>query len=148
MLYAIGFVLIGFISMELAGWFIHKFIMHGPLWPIHQSHHKPSKGPFELNDIFSIFFGTTAVVLMILGYEQLDYRFWIGTGITVYGFSYFVFHDIIIHRRLKLIARPEHGVLRGIIRAHQAHHSDNKKKGVAAYGLFFVPFKFFKGGLK
>ena len=42
----IGFVwtLTGFVLMELFSWVIHKFIMHGPLWKIHQSHHIHTKG--------------------------------------------------------------------------------------------------------
>ncbi|SHO62125.1 sterol desaturase family protein [Algoriphagus zhangzhouensis] len=141
---AIGFILIGFGVMELSGWFIHKYIMHGPLWMIHKTHHQPSKSFFELNDLFSLFFGSVAVVLIFLGVESLDYRFWIGIGISLYGMLYFFLHDVLVHRRLKWFDRPKNSWLMGIFKAHQAHHKTNKKEGAVSFGLFLVPKEYFK----
>ena len=76
-------LIIAFAGMELFSWVVHKYIMHGFLWNIHKTHHRPGKGFFELNDVFSFLFGSIAVLLMILGMESLDYRFWIGGGITL-----------------------------------------------------------------
>ncbi|QDH78261.1 fatty acid hydroxylase [Echinicola soli] len=148
MLEAVLYVVIGFVFMELAGWGIHKYLMHGIFWNIHKTHHQATKGPFERNDVFSALFGGIAIALMLLGYDQFDYRFWLGIGISAYGMSYFFFHDVIIHRRVKWFKRPGRGFWRGFVRAHQAHHADNKRRGSEAYGLFFVPFKYFKAGEK
>ncbi|HSI77938.1 MAG TPA: sterol desaturase family protein [Lunatimonas sp.] len=140
---AILFSILGFGIMEISGWFIHKFIMHGPLWSIHKTHHQHTDGPFELNDLFSIFFGSIAVILIFLGVGSLDYRFWMGIGISAYGLSYFFLHDMLIHRRIKYFKKPKNGYLAGIFKAHQAHHATNKRDGSVSFGLFVVPKKYF-----
>lgn len=141
---AVLFILIGFAIMEFSGWFIHKYIMHGPLWNIHKTHHEPSKSFFELNDLFSLLFGSIAVTLTFLGVDNLDYRFWIGIGISLYGVLYFIIHDVLVHRRAKWFDRPKNSFLLGIFRAHQAHHATNKKHDAVSFGLFIVPKKYFK----
>ncbi|MFD2201635.1 sterol desaturase family protein [Shivajiella indica] len=145
MIYAIFFILVGFAVMEISGWLIHKYIMHGPLWGIHKTHHQPSKTFFELNDLFSLLFGSVAVLLIILGAETLNFYFWMGIGISLYGFSYFFIHDVLVHRRLKWFERPKNKFLLGIFKAHQAHHATNKKEDAVSFGLFVVPKKYFKG---
>jgi beta-carotene 3-hydroxylase len=144
LMYAVLFILIGFAIMEFSGWFIHKYIMHGPLWNIHKTHHEPSKSFFELNDLFSLLFGSIAIVLIIIGVDRLDYRFWIGVGISLYGMLYFIIHDVLVHRRVKWFERPKNSFLLGIFRAHQAHHATNKKNDAVSFGLFIVPKKYFK----
>ncbi|WP_339924069.1 sterol desaturase family protein [uncultured Cyclobacterium sp.] len=144
MIYALSYILVGFVAMEFSGWFIHKYLMHGLLWKIHKTHHSYSKKFFELNDLFSFLFASVAIVLILLGVSTLDHRFWIGTGITLYGFSYFILHDILIHRRVKLFTKPKGGYLAGIFRAHQAHHASRKRDGAVSFGLFIVPNKYFK----
>jgi beta-carotene 3-hydroxylase len=148
MIKAIGFTILGFVLMELSGWFIHKYLMHGPLWMIHKTHHQPSKSFLELNDLFSLIFGGVAIILILLGAETLDYRFWIGIGISTYGMLYFFLHDVLVHRRLKWLDRPRNSFLKGIFRAHQDHHKTNQKEGAVSFGLFIVPKKYFKEGDK
>ncbi|MFN3997510.1 sterol desaturase family protein [Algoriphagus sp.] len=144
MITAIGFTVLGFAAMEFSGWFIHKYLMHGPLWMIHKTHHQPSKTFFELNDLFSVLFGSIALILIFTGVDSLDYRFWIGVGISLYGVLYFVLHDVLVHRRLKWFDRPKNSLLKGIFKAHQAHHRTNQKEDAVSFGLFVVPKKFFK----
>jgi beta-carotene 3-hydroxylase len=143
MIKALGFIALGFAAMEFSGWAIHKYLMHGPLWMIHKTHHQPSKSFFELNDLFSVVFGSIAVVLILLGVEELDYRFWMGIGISLYGVLYFVLHDVLVHRRLKWFERPKNSFLEGIFKAHQAHHRTNQKEDAISFGLFVVPKQFF-----
>lgn len=144
MITAIGFIALGFVAMEISGWFIHKYLMHGPLWMIHKTHHQPSKTFFELNDLFSLLFGCIAVILIVLGAEGVDYRFWIGIGISLYGVLYFILHDVLVHRRFKCFDRPRNIFLKGIFKAHQTHHRTNQKEDAVSFGLFLVPKKFFK----
>ncbi|WP_026967258.1 sterol desaturase family protein [Algoriphagus terrigena] len=144
MMKAIAFLLLGFAAMELAGWAIHKYLMHGPLWAIHKTHHQPSKSFFELNDLFSLVFGSVAVILIFLGVDGFDYRFWLGVGISLYGMLYFILHDVWVHRRLKWFGKPRNILLKGIFKAHQAHHRTNQRDDAESFGLFFVPKKFFK----
>ncbi|WP_339704249.1 sterol desaturase family protein [Algoriphagus aquimarinus] len=144
MIDAIAFSIVGFVLMELSGWVIHKYLMHGPLWNIHKTHHEHSESFFELNDLFSLLFGSIAVLLIFLGVGELDYRFWIGIGISAYGMLYFFLHDVLIHRRVKWLDRPRTGFLKGIFKAHQAHHHSREKDGSVSFGLFLVPKKYFK----
>ena len=118
MLLSIIYIALGFAAMELSGWFIHKYVMHGPLWMIHKTHHQHSKSFFEWNDLFSLLFGSIAVLLIFLGVETLDYRFWMGIGISLYGVLYFVLHDVLVHRRLTWFGKPNHPFLKGIYKAH------------------------------
>lgn len=140
----IVWIIVGFVGMEVFSWAIHKFIMHGPLWKIHETHHVHTKGFFEKNDLFTVLFASIAIVLIILGLDQLDYRFWLGCGITLYGFSYFVFHDVLIHRRLKWMRRPKSSYIRAITEAHKAHHKTNTKEDAVSFGLFWVPKEYFR----
>lgn len=144
MIKVLGFIALGFALMEICGWAIHKYLMHGPLWSIHKTHHQPSKTFFELNDLFSLLFGSIAVVLIILGVETFDYRFWMGAGISLYGMLYFFLHDVLIHRRMKWLERPKNSFLQGIFKAHQAHHRTNQKEDAVSFGLFVVPKEYFK----
>ena len=143
MITAFIFIALGFAAMELSGWFIHKYLMHGPLWMIHKTHHQPSKTFFELNDLFSLLFGGIALLLIFKGLDTLDFRFWMGMGISLYGVLYFVLHDVLVHRRLKWFDRPKNAFLKGIFKAHQAHHKTNQKEDAVSFGLFVVPKKFF-----
>ncbi len=141
---AIGLVILGFVGMEFFSWAFHKYLMHGVLWSIHKTHHQKQLGHFELNDLFSVFFGSIAIILIILGLETLDYRFWIGCGITLYGFVYFILHDILIHRRAVKWKRPADYYLDGITRAHRAHHHSNQRDNSVSFGLLLVPRRYFK----
>ena len=144
MIEATGYIILGFVLMELSGWAIHKYLMHGPLWVIHKTHHQHSDSFFELNDLFSLFFGSIAVLLIFFGAGDLDARFWLGIGISIYGMLYFFFHDMLIHRRVKWGDRPKSGFVKGILKAHQAHHYSKQKDGAVSFGLFIVPKKYFK----
>jgi len=143
-MYAFLFLLAGFIGTELASWFIHKYLMHGPLWFIHKTHHQARKGFFEANDVFTFFFGSVAVCLIIVGISELSAAFWVGCGISAYGTLYFFLHDVLIHRRMNFLGRPKGRFLKGIYRAHAAHHKHETKEDAESFGLFIVPTRFFK----
>ena len=144
MLSAIFFLFVGFIGMEVFSWTFHKYVMHGILWNIHKTHHTHTKGFFELNDIFSLTFGSIATILMFLGMDALDFRFWIGAGITVYGFIYFILHDVFIHRRIQWKLPFGGNYIDGIKHAHQMHHKSNQRDDSEAFGLLWVSRKYFK----
>jgi len=136
-------ILFTILLMELLSWAIHKYLFHGPLWFMHKTHHQQRKGFFELNDLFSLLFAILAVSLMWSGKENLTIGFWIGTGISIYGGIYFVFHDWFIHNRIK--AFPSGNVyLKGIRRAHKIHHKSTEKHPSEEFGLLFASFKYFK----
>src|SRR6476659_10070510 len=121
------FIIIGtLVAMETLSWAMHKYLFHGPLWFIHKTHHQQRHGWFELNDLFSIGFAALALWLMWIGHITLDYRFWIGTGISAYGTIYFIFHDWFIHNRFKAF-KSNNRYLIGIRRAHKIHHKSTEK---------------------
>jgi len=140
---ALLWFLIAFFGMEAASWFIHKYLMHGFLWHIHRTHHQHNAGFFELNDLFSLFFGSVAVFLIFLGVKELDMRFWLGIGISAYGLVYFILHDVLIHRRLKWFNRSKNPYLKALQKAHAAHHKVASKDGSESFGLLVVAKKFF-----
>ncbi|WP_449436857.1 hypothetical protein [Pedobacter steynii] len=82
-------LLITFILMEGATWFIHKYIMHGLLWVLHHDHHDHStEGPFEKNDYFFVIFALPAIALIYFGsINHYNYLFYIGLAITFYGIA-------------------------------------------------------------
>ncbi len=129
--------------MEMFSWLVHKYIMHGALWFIHKTHHEHNKGFFEANDLFSIFFGSIAVILIVSGLQDNDFKLWVGVGISTYGLLYFVLHDILIHKRVKLWNMPKSLYLRAISKAHRDHHKSLKKEDSCSFGLFFVSRHYF-----
>jgi beta-carotene 3-hydroxylase len=129
-------------GMEAFSWFIHKYLFHGPLWFIHRSHHQQRTGWFEFNDIFSLLFAGIALFLMWMGRSELDIKFWIGVGITVYGIIYFIFHDWFIHNRLKSF-KTGNSYLLGIRRAHKIHHKSTEKNPSEEFGLLLASKKYF-----
>ncbi|PTR00822.1 beta-carotene 3-hydroxylase [Mucilaginibacter yixingensis] len=131
-------------GMEAISWAMHKYLFHGPLWFIHKTHHGHGKGWFELNDLFSILFAGIALWLMWLGHLSLDHRFWLGTGISIYGIIYFIFHDWFIHNRFKAF-RSNNRYLLAIRRAHKIHHKSMKKWPSEEFGLLVVGRKWFRG---
>ncbi|MGW8121695.1 sterol desaturase family protein [Roseivirga echinicomitans] len=144
MITALLWIMLGLVLMECFSWWIHKYIMHGVLWEIHKTHHRQSKGYFELNDLFTVIFGGAAIVLIFLGIESLDYRFWLGCGISLYGMLYFILHDVLIHKRLNLLGRPKSKYLQAIAKAHRAHHKSKEKEDGESFGLFLIPKKYFR----
>ncbi|MFM2376112.1 MAG: hypothetical protein RLZZ165_1209, partial [Bacteroidota bacterium] len=87
-----------FCFMEFVAWFAHKYVMHGFLWYLHRDHHQKEPGFFERNDSFFLLFAIPSWLLIMTGaMAGSDIRIWIGAGIALYGFAYFLVHDIFIH---------------------------------------------------
>jgi beta-carotene 3-hydroxylase len=124
-----------YLAMEGVAWTTHKYVMHGFLWSLHESHHKPRHGRFEKNDFFFLFYASIAMVLMYFGWEHLDFRFWMGIGVTAYGFTYFVLHDIFIHRRAKFLDKLDSRYFRAMRKAHKVHHKTMGKEHCEEFGL-------------
>ncbi len=136
-----------FIAMEFVAWFSHKYIMHGFLWSWHEDHHKPhlKDGFFEKNDLFFLVFAIPSASAYIFGsVYQIWWLFFIGVGISIYGLTYFLIHDVYIHRRFKWFKKLDSKYSRAILRAHGAHHSKQGKEEGESFGLLIVDSKFFK----
>lgn len=138
--------ILGFAAMEAFSYFVHRFVFHGILWRIHETHHTPRKFPFELNDIFSLIFAAISINLMVFAERPFSnsIAFPIGFGIALYGGFYFVIHDLFTHRRF-LRFNSKNKLLLTIRRAHQRHHQTVEKKGIEPFGLFIFDYgKFWK----
>lgn len=142
----VAIVLITFVLMEGIAWLTHKYVMHGFMWRWHKSHHEPHKGFFERNDWFSVLFSVAAVATVVVGMEVPSLWFLapIGIGVTLYGIFYFIFHDIIVHRRVKISFTARNPYLKRIIRAHYVHHKVHARDGAEAFGFLYAPRKYNK----
>ncbi|MDP2188694.1 MAG: sterol desaturase family protein [Sphingobacteriaceae bacterium] len=135
--------LVGFVGIEVFATLIHKYLMHGPLWFIHESHHRP-KGKFELNDLFAVLFAGIGIALLLAGsIGDFDYRFWIGLGISVYGGVYFYLHDVLVHRRTFAAKTPEIPYIKALRHAHRMHHKHVNKQPSESFGLLFFNWRYF-----
>ena len=139
-------VLTSFFCMEGIAWFTHKYIMHGLLWVFHKDHHKKeSPGFFEHNDFFFLIFALPGIAGLFFGMRAgYNPLFWIGMGITVYGFAYFFIHDIFIHQRFKVLRNADNKYFKAIRRAHKIHHKHVGKEEGECFGMLWVPFKYFR----
>lgn len=141
-------VFAAFIAMEGVAWFAHKYLMHGFLWFLHEDHHQPKgkrHGFFEKNDWFFVIFAFPAMTLYILGSVYASSAmFAIAIGITLYGFAYFVFHEVVFHRRLKWFKRWRSAYIRAIKRAHAAHHKHLSAEDGECFGLLLFPYKYLR----
>lgn len=140
----IAIVLGTFIFMESVAWFAHKYIMHGFGWAWHKDHHNHHKGFFEKNDYYAFVFSILASSTIIYGSNNANWWFlmYIGFGITLYGVAYFVFHDLIVHRRIKIKYKTQSSYMKRIMHAHYLHHKVHTKEGAEAFGFLFAPKKF------
>ncbi len=142
-----GFVfLTAFTGMEFVAWFTHKYIMHGFLWFLHRDHHKrETRGFFERNDWFFLTFATPGMLCLYTGtFHGFDLLFWAGVGITAYGMTYFLVHDVFIHQRLRWFRNIKNPYLRAIRKAHKRHHRHLQKEDGECFGMLWVPPKYFK----
>lgn len=53
------------------------------------------------------------------------YLLWIGAGICCYGITYFLVHDVLIHRRNKRFDDTKTPYLKALRKAHKAHHKSH-----------------------
>ena len=126
-------------AMEGVAFLMHKYLMHGPLWFLHESHHRRDRGRFELNDLFGVFFAVPSIILIYLGTHGTPLALPIGLGMTAYGAIYFGFHDVIVHRRIRHRLRPKNPYLQRIIKAHHIHHATREKHGAVSFGFIYAP---------
>ncbi len=129
-----------FVGMEAFSYAVHRFLFHGPLWVIHVSHHRPRTGWFERNDVFSLGFALVAVGLILAGSPSplTSASGGAGVGMTVYGLTYFLLHDMVTHGRFaaeKARAALNQKVVTAVSTAHRQHHRSTEKPGLPPYGF-------------
>lgn len=132
--------ILAFLFMEFVAWFTHKYVMHGFLWILHKDHHTREHQPFEWNDLFALIFAVPSILLIVFGAENFDLRFWMGLGIAFYGLAYFLFHDVLVHRRIPLLDKIDNNYFRAVVKAHNDHHLGGENFGF----ILMIPWKYFK----
>lgn len=132
-----------FCLMEPITWLTHRYVMHGFLWYLHEDHHQKGEGFFEKNDAFFIIFAVPSWLCIMLG--SMHGAYWvvgIGAGIAMYGFAYFLVHEIIIHQRFKLFTRSNNRYIKAIRWAHKMHHKHLNKEEGESFGMLLVAKKY------
>lgn len=140
--------LAAYVGMEFMAWFTHKYVMHGFLWKWHEDHHLPKHEKeyfFEKNDRFFLVFAIPSMICYITG-SSTEYfaLFFVGIGISLYGLTYFLIHDVYIHRRFTWFKQLDGKYSRAILRAHGSHHAKRTKEDGESFGLLVIDPKFFK----
>ncbi len=127
-------------AMELFAYATHRWVMHGPGWFLHASHHRARTGWFELNDLYAVIFALPSIAMIWAGARGGwgDGAVAIGAGIAAYGGIYFGFHDWIVHRRLPHRIVPKSDYFKRIVQAHRIHHVVESKHGAVSFGFLWA----------
>lgn len=133
------------VLMEGVAWATHRYVMHGSLWTLHADHHRPSGRGLQRNDAFSLFFAALAIVLIAGGtlWWGSPLAVAAGAGMTLYGLGYFLFHDVMFHRRVRrLNLKPTTRYLRRMVAAHREHHRRSGQAKGEAFGFLYAPARY------
>jgi len=127
-----------FLFWEFVAWFTHKYIMHGVLWVWHKSHHTVHDHTLEKNDWFAVVFSLPSIALFWYSSTTSNpYLFAVALGILCYGLFYLIFHDVIVHQRIKWRPAKRSKYLQRMIHAHYVHHAKHTKEGCDAFGFLY-----------
>jgi beta-carotene 3-hydroxylase len=139
----IAVTLLTFAIMEGITWLTHRYVMHGFLWNLHEDHHQPHDNIFEKNDAFFLIFAIPSWLCIMLGLQHNNYlAAGIGFGIAMYGFAYFIVHEVIIHQRIKWFTRSNNRYIKAIRWAHKMHHKHLYKQDGESFGMLVVAKKY------
>jgi len=136
----IALFLAGFLGMEAVTYVVHRFVMHGALERLHQSHHRNAAAEFapvspEPNDAFPLAFSVCAAAGFWAGFNVngLGWLLALMSGVTAYGIVYTLVHDGIIHGRIRPMKGLNVAWARRLETAHRSHHVANGEP----YGMLF-----------
>ncbi len=138
MLTNIAILIATVLIMEIVAWAGHKYIMHGPGWGWHRSHHVEHDELLEKNDLYAVLFAGLAVLMIVFspGHGPL---YWVGIGMSVYGVLYFFVHDGLVHQRWPFRYVPRNGYLKRLVQAHRLHHAVDGRDGAVSFGFLYAP---------
>ena len=132
--------LAAFVGMEVFAWAVHRWVMHGPGWGWHRSHHEPGEGWFEKNDLYAAVFAVIATGVFVVGsLPGLRPVWFVGLGVTLYGIMYFVVHDGFVHQRWPFRIVPKRGYAKRLVQAHRLHHATHGRDGAVSFGFLYAP---------
>ena len=131
------------IFFEFVAFFMHKYVMHGFGWFLHEDHHRP-RHKIQKNDAYALFFALISFLLIYNGLKSEIYLLAAaGFGVALYGLGYVLFHDLMFHRRIKRLRyKPKNPYMKRIINAHRVHHSTATRLGAVSYSFLWAPKKY------
>lgn len=135
-------ILTTFIFMEIVSWIIHKYFMNHILREFYKIHHKPAF--LKIIALFILLLGGIATSLIYFGSELTDYRFWVGTGISICGIAYFILHDNIIHKQLSIFKNIKINFFIDIGKAYRDHSKSKGRNSNCSLGLLLISDKYIK----
>ncbi len=132
-------VIATFWAMEWVAWASHKYLMHGFLWVLHRDHHRGPRGRLQRNDAFFVLFAIPSWLCIMLGMMHASpTSVSIGAGIALYGFAYFLVHEVFIHRRLKFWRDTKNVYWLAVRKAHMQHHRHVDREDGECFGMLWV----------
>jgi beta-carotene 3-hydroxylase len=119
-------VVLAFIVMEPITYLTHRYVMHGFGAFLHRSHHRRNSTGWEANDLYPVLFGSGVCIALAIGFNVAGFSAVIpvGIGITLYGITYALVHDVYIHGRLQFFRKPV-ARLDVLAERHELHHRFN-----------------------
>ncbi|MET1110039.1 MAG: sterol desaturase family protein [Allosphingosinicella sp.] len=127
------------VAMEVFAVAVHRYVMHGPGWRWHRSHHEPRRGAFETNDLYALVFAGFSLLLFALLAPHWPPLWWVGVGTLVYGILYAILHDGLVHGRFGFRASPRSAYLKRLVQAHRLHHAVKERDGAVSFGFLYAP---------
>jgi len=125
---------------ELVAYLMHRYVMHGFGWFLHEDHHRSSGHHLQKNDAYALFFALCSFLLIYGGLSAgLGLVAASGFGVALYGVGYVLFHDIMFHKRFRHIRIPIKGAyLERIVASHRIHHSVVTRDGERNFGFLWA----------
>jgi len=131
-------VIASIIFMEVFAIYFYKYVMHGPGWGWHESHHVVTPGYFEKNDLYAVCFSVIAAGLFIAGSLCWTPLWYVALGFTIYGVLYGFVHDGLVHQRWPFNYTPKGGYLYRLVLAYRIHHHTTTKDGAVIFGFLWA----------
>lgn len=132
-----------FAAMEAVAWLAHRYLMHGPLWFLHDDHHRKTPGALEKNDTFFLIFAIPSWLSIMLGMMAGNgISVAVGAGIALYGLAYAIVHEVFIHQRLPYLRKTNSVYWEAVRLAHKMHHRHLDKHPGENFGMLWVHPKY------
>ena len=109
----------GFLALELVGALAHRFLLHGPWWSLHRSHHLRPSASVQSGDLVPLVLVLVWSGALVAGRAWWSPLAWFAAGALAQVLLHVLVHDRGIHRRFGL---PRVPLLGPWVRAHDRHH--------------------------
>lgn len=110
----IGIMTFTTIYMEGVTRLLHRFVINGFGWSLHEDHHRYTEGSLQKNDTFAGILSLLTFMLIFINARELNILFRIGLGVAIYGLGYFVFHYVWFHKKIKTKYKPKSSYMKKI----------------------------------